>query len=263
VSRRVAFFALRGGAGRTTLACEVAALLAVRGRESSGPGPGWGRPRTALLDLDDGLPAASLRLGMSLVVDGPGGRATVPGGGLRRHRSGLLVAPGTTHPWRPVTLETVQAAVAVAEAVGADVTVLDVGCKPGETCSAVMRLCDNIVVVVEPTAAGILDAYRSTDVLRALGLRERLLYVANRCGEEADLGELEADLRVHVLVRIPYDAALTAGVADVGDQLDARGPAAAALSLLATELSRDVLPGRDATGDAWTGWADVPVDRRR
>src|SRR6202035_4530883 len=65
-----------------------------------------------------------------------------------------------------------------------------------------LRRCDDVVVLVEPTEAGVLDAYRSVAWLRRLGLRERLLLVANRCAEDADLGELEADLGLDVAARV-------------------------------------------------------------
>src|ERR1019366_930992 len=96
VTRRLTFFSLSGGSGRTTLAVEVAGLLA----GPTHPGNAWGMlvpPRVVLVDLDLTSPRAAIRLGLpaptewSLAEGGPVGSevARLPS----VHRSGLLLLP--------------------------------------------------------------------------------------------------------------------------------------------------------------------------
>ena len=49
-------------------------------------------------------------------------------------------------------------------------------------------------MTLTPTARGVLDAYRSTALLRRLGLRDRIGYVVNRWRPGIDLDEVMADL---------------------------------------------------------------------
>ncbi len=92
-ARVEAFFSLSGGSGRTTLAVEVAALVASRGaaaRASGGRGA-----RVALLDLATRSPAVALRLGLPVPSPAAAGyprpEATPA---LVTHASGLAVHPG-------------------------------------------------------------------------------------------------------------------------------------------------------------------------
>ncbi len=66
--RRLTFFSLSGGTGRTTLAVEVAGFLA--GRMGSPVGAGGRPPRVALLDLDLLNARAGIRLGVPLPSGG-------------------------------------------------------------------------------------------------------------------------------------------------------------------------------------------------
>ena len=63
--------------------------------------------------------------------------------------------------------------------------------------------CDDVFVVVVPTAGGVHDAYRSTEALRRLGLRHQLRYIVNRSRASTDLGEPMADLGGQVIARHP------------------------------------------------------------
>lgn len=260
-ARRIVFFALRGGSGRTMLACELAALLAARGRLPDGTGRR--RPRVVLLDLDDRLPAASLRLGIPLPTDswdvattaGPARRRLV------RHGSDLLVLPGPGSPRPPgvLTAERVTAVVTEAEDEGADVVMFDITCDLSPACRHILDISDDIVVVVEASAAGLLDAYRSTVVLRRMGLRDRLVHVANRCGGSEDLGELEGDLGVVIRARVPDDPGLGADASlDGVASLDGGGAGATALSAFAAEVNRTLLArpaDAAAEGETWGGRA--------
>src|SRR5438270_565668 len=63
-ARRAAFYSLNGGSGRTTLAAEVAAMLAARGMYRPAPDEPAQRLRVALLDLDLRSPNVAMRLGV-------------------------------------------------------------------------------------------------------------------------------------------------------------------------------------------------------
>ena len=207
-ARVVGFFSLRGGSGRSALACALAAHLAGEGRLRTPRG--WRALRVALLDLDTTLPGASLAWGATL------------GGPPRRHVSGVLVHPA------PLDDGDEPLARLAAAAVDADVVVVDARWhEPGGF--DLLRRCDDIVVLVAPTAAGVLDGYRSVAWLRRVGLRERVLLVANRCAPDAPFAELEDDLGLRVHARVPesddleMEPAVAALAATVNQRLLAGG----------------------------------------
>lgn len=181
-ARLVGIFSLRGGSGRTALACALAARLAGAGRL---PGHrGWRPLRVALLDLDSAVPAASLRWGARV------------GGPPRQHESGAVIHPGAVADGGEL-LDAVGRG-----ADGVDVAIVDARWHEPQAAEA-LRVCDDIVVLVEPTPEGWLDTYRSVAWLRGAGLGDRLLLVGNRCRDDADVSELEGDLGLTLVVRVP------------------------------------------------------------
>ncbi|MGH7723626.1 MAG: hypothetical protein ACRENL_12500 [Candidatus Dormibacteria bacterium] len=198
----VGFFSLNGGTGRTTLAVELAAMLAVRGHAAAASGgPGL---RVALLDLCERSPAVGLRLGIP--PPGSDHASPPPPGGLLSHASGLLVglpagACGTAATASP------EARLDAALDAGAGVVVVDVDCDLGARCRQVLQRCDQVLVTMTPTAGGVLDAYRSTAVLRRQGLRDRIGYVVNRWRPGIDLAEPMGDLGGVIAAEIPDDLA--------------------------------------------------------
>ena len=92
---------------------------------------------------------------------------------------------------------------------GFDLVVLDVcpGAESPLTTTAICA-CDDVFVVVVPTAGGVQDAYRSTEALRRLGLRHQLRYIVNRSRPGTDLSEPMADLGGQVIGDIPDDEAV-------------------------------------------------------
>ena len=187
-ARRLTFFSLSGGSGRTTLAVEVAGLLAGWSRAESGPGSR--RLRVALVDLDPLNARAGIRLGVPLPVGWDLLDADPADAALERHRvahrSGLEVFPG---PPRPVALgwsEQADRAVRLAalltrlERRGYDVIVLDIPAGLDSISRSVLESADDIFIVLTPTAGGVHDAYRSTAALRVLGVGHGVRYVVNR-----------------------------------------------------------------------------------
>ena len=237
----VGFFSLAGGTGRTTLAVEVAALLAVRGRVAAATGAA--AARVVLLDLARRNPCVGLRLGMPAP---PHGEPT-----LRAHDSGLLVglasasaSPSDRADWarRAELLD-------VPECSSADVVVVDFDCDPDDLSVALLGRCALVLVTVTPTIGGIVDAYRSTAVLRGAGLRDRIGFVVNRWRPGTDLEETMADLGGVVAAEVPDDRALVEAEHDhrlAG--LDGRSALSAALDELATYIEQRIGIGQPVPG---------------
>ena len=200
-SHVVAFFSLNGGTGRTALAVEVAAILAVRGRAAAATrSPGR---RAALLDLTERNPRVGLRLGIAPPLSASGA-ARENAGRLLTHHLGLLVwlpPAGDSVSERPSPRVLIEAA----EDDGAGIVVVDIDCDLGPRCVEVLRRCDQVLITLTPTAGGLVDAYRSTAVLRRMGLRERIGYVVNRWRPGIDIGETMADLAGAVAAEVPDD----------------------------------------------------------
>jgi hypothetical protein len=233
-SHIVTFFSLKGGTGRTTLAVELAATLALRSRAAVATGAG---PRpVALIDATERSPAVGLRLGVAPVPAPPSGTGPDAAASLHPHELGLLLCiptapPAPHHP--PVT-PLPAALIAAAEARGADVVVVDIDCDLGPRCLEVLHRCDQVLVTLTPTAGGVLDAYQSTAVLRRLGLRDRIGYVVNRWRGDIDLSDTMADLRGVIAAEVPDDhRVVDAENCHRVAGLDGDGPLEDALSTLA------------------------------
>jgi MinD-like ATPase involved in chromosome partitioning or flagellar assembly len=101
--------------------------------------------------------------------------------------------------------------------------------------------CDDVFIVVVPTAGGVQDAYRSTEALRRLGLRHQLRYIVNRSRPDTDLSEPMADLAGQLIGEIPDDdSVITAENAHRLVGLDESAPAAIALRRLARRVGSEL-----------------------
>jgi MinD-like ATPase involved in chromosome partitioning or flagellar assembly len=253
--RRVTFFSLKGGSGRTTLATEVACVLAARGRHRRPDGTV--RPLdVALLDLDLRSASVAVRLGIAQPTLGDyltrGADPAHLDACTVRHSSGLRVLLGPPKPVAsgPAALEPARVAEIVhrLERDGAHFVVIDVAADLGAVTTWVLSAVHDIFVVITPTAGGVQDAYRSTEALRRLGLGHKLRYVVNRGRGEPDLDEVMGDLGGRIAAVIPNDPA----VEDAENHhrqaaLDGSGPAGAALHDLAALLYPSLAPaGRRA-----------------
>lgn len=245
-ARRITFFSLSGGTGRTTLAVEVAGLLA--GRACAGRAWEMLAPsRVALVDLDLMSPRAGIRLGVTAPIDWDLGEAEPIQPAVERlvavHSSGLEVLPGPARlpragdGDRPELVRRLAASVQELERSGCDTIVLDVARDLSALTRWVLAGATDIFVVLTPTAGGVHDAYRSTEALRRLGLRDRLRYVVNRGRIVPALAEALLDVGGRAVAEIPDDPELEAAEMEhrlVG--LDGSGPSAAALRVLAGTL---------------------------
>ncbi len=209
-ARRIVFFSLRGGTGRTMLAVELAALLA--GSRGSRAAPAR---RVALLDLDARGAGAGVRLGVlgtRTVLD----YALAPPDERRlidftvAHASGarLLLGPARAAGEWPLTGALAREMLRELDLEGFDVVITDVAPQLSQLACAVLTAADDVLVVVTPTPSGVHDAYRTTEALRRIGLRHQLRYVVNRVRPGNDVSEAMQDLNGQVIAEIPDDAAV-------------------------------------------------------
>jgi MinD-like ATPase involved in chromosome partitioning or flagellar assembly len=242
-ARRLIFFSLKGGTGRSTLATELACLLA-----AGSPDRDRQPMRVALLDLDLRSASVSVRLGAphATVIDyalaAPDERRVLDF--TLQHRSGAYVLLGPDKPvateW-PVNAALLREMLRELDMEGFDLVVMDVSPELSTLTSAALTTADDVFVVVTPTAGGIQDAYRTTESLRQMGLRHQLRYVINRTRPGTDIAEPMADLRGQVIAEIPDDDLVIA--AENRHQLVAlggTGPAADALHRLARRVGREL-----------------------
>jgi MinD-like ATPase involved in chromosome partitioning or flagellar assembly len=241
-SRRVTFFSLRGGTGRSTLATELTCLLA------AGHSPEHPAPKVALVDLDLRSPSIAVRLGapertlLDYALAPPDDRCVVDF--MVSHASGARVLLGpqrAVHPEWPVTPALLREALRELDMEGFDIVVLDVSTELNPLTTTAICACDDVFIVVVPTAGGVQDAYRSTEALRRLGLRHQLRYIVNRSRPGTDLSEPMADLGGQLIGDIPDDeAVITAENAHRLIGLEESGPAAIALRRLARRVSSEL-----------------------
>ncbi|TMD02796.1 MAG: hypothetical protein E6J03_08695 [Chloroflexi bacterium] len=244
-TRRITFFSLNGGAGRTTLATELACLLAARGRHRPTPDAPARPLRVALLDLDLRSATVAVRLGIpqptlwDYLLSGEQGP-----GSLDRHMvthpSGARALLGPPKPLgQGAGVEPARVAEIVhrLECDGTHFLVFDVGADLGAVTTWVLSAAHDIFVVLTPTASGVQDAYRSTEALRRLGLGSKLRYVVNRARPGIDLDEVMGDLGGHIAATIPFDPRIEeAENAHRIAALEGGGPAAEAIAGLAAQV---------------------------
>jgi MinD-like ATPase involved in chromosome partitioning or flagellar assembly len=241
-ARRVTFFSLRGGTGRSTLATELACLLAAAESEHQPA------PRVALVDLDLRSPSVAVRLGtpertlLDYALAPPEDRSVIDF--MVCHASGARVLLGpqrAVNPEWPVTPALLREILRELDLEGFDLVVLDVSPELSPLNTTALCSCDDVFVVVVPTAGGVQDAYRSTEALRRLGLRHQLRYIVNRSRPETDLSEPMADLGGQVIGDIPDDeSVISAENAHRLVGLDGSAPAAIALRRLARRVGSEL-----------------------
>ena len=241
-ARRVTFFSLRGGTGRSTLATELTCLLASSGTDDHPS------PKVALVDLDLRSPSVAVRLGsptqtlLDFALASPDDRSVIDF--MATHSSGARVLLGpqrAVNPEWPITPALLREVLRELDMEGFDLVVLDVSPELSPLNTTAICACDDVFVVVVPTAGGVQDAYRSTEALRRLGLRHQLRYIVNRSRPETDLSEPMADLGGQLIGEIPDDESVV--IAENTHQLVGLAelaPAAIALRRLARRVANEL-----------------------
>ncbi|MFZ2035266.1 MAG: AAA family ATPase, partial [Candidatus Dormiibacterota bacterium] len=165
-AHRVTFFSLRGGTGRSTLATELTCLIA-SSRSEEHPAP-----RVALVDLDLRSPSVAIRLGtpertlLDFALAPPEDRSVIDF--MVTHASGARVLLGpqsAVNPEWPVTPALLREVLRELDMEGFDLVVLDLCPELNPLTTTAICACDDVFIVVVPTAGGVHDAYRSTEAL--------------------------------------------------------------------------------------------------
>ncbi|MDQ6714152.1 MAG: AAA family ATPase [Candidatus Dormibacteraeota bacterium] len=214
----ITFFSAKGGTGRTTLATEVAALLAIKGRYRESPTGPRQSLRVVLVDFDLASANVSARLGIAqptmldylsdLTVPHPDPRDYI----VRHQATGLDVLLGPSKCLagdRAELFGVPQAAhiLSTLKAAGYQFLVLDMSAALGGLETYLLETATRIYCVVTPTAGSVQALYRGVEALRRLGLGTKLQYVANKMRDGFSLSEPMGDLNGSLVARIPYDAA--------------------------------------------------------
>jgi pilus assembly protein CpaE len=214
----ITFFSAKGGTGRTTLATEIAALLAMKGRYRDSPTSPRQHLRVVLIDFDLASANVSARLGIAqptmldylcdLTVPHPDPRDYIvhhqatgldvllgPSKCLAGDRAELFGVPQAAH-----ILSTLKAA-------GYQFLILDMSATLGNLETYLLETATRIYCVVTPTAGSVQSLYRGVEALRRLGLGPKLQYVANKMRDGFNLAEPMGDLNGSLVARIPFDPA--------------------------------------------------------
>jgi MinD-like ATPase involved in chromosome partitioning or flagellar assembly len=244
----IAFFSTKGGTGRTTLATEVAALLAMKGRYRESPTSPAQPLRVGLIDFDLGSANVSARLGIAqptmldylcdLTLPNPDPRDFV----IRHPATGLDVMLGPSKCLsgdRAELLGVAQAAhiLTTFKSAGYQFLILDISATLGNLETYLLEAATRIYCVVTPTAGSVQSLYRGVEALRRIGLGAKLGYVANKMRDGLNLAEPMGDLNGSLVARIPYDAAFDTAE-NRHEPLVVRGSGASveALSMLAASI---------------------------
>jgi MinD-like ATPase involved in chromosome partitioning or flagellar assembly len=214
----ITFFSAKGGTGRTTLATEVAALLAMKGRYRESP-TGPARPlRVVLVDFDLASANVSARIGIAqptmldylcdLTIPHPDPRDYV----VQHHATGLDVLLGPSKCLagdRAELFGVPQAAhiLTTLKAAEYQFLILDMSASLGNLETYLLETATRIYCVVTPTAGSVQSLYRGVEALRRIGLGPKLQYVANKMRDGFNLAEPMGDLNGSLVARIPYDPA--------------------------------------------------------
>jgi len=263
----IAFFSTKGGTGRTTLATEVAALLAMKGRYRESPTSPSQPLHVALIDFDLGSANVSARLGIAqptmldylcdLTLPCPDPRDFV----IRHPATRLDVMLGPSKCLsgdRAELLGVAQAAhiLTTFKSAGYQFLILDISATLGDLETYLLETATRIYCVVTPTAGSVQSLYRGVEALRRIGLGAKLGYVANKMRDGFNLAEPMGDLNGSLVARIPYDPSFDTAE-NRHEPLVVRGSGASieALSVLAASIYPALkLPAQSRTALSPFGW---------
>ena len=216
----ITFFSAKGGTGRTTLATEVATLLAKKGRYKASPTEPPAPLRVILVDFDLGSANVSARLGLAqptmldYVCDlTSSGNDPDPRDYIVRHQASnldVLLGPSKCLAGDRSELIGIPQAAHILSALkgaGYHFIVIDMGASVGDLETYLLEAATRIYCVVTPTAGSVQSLYRGVEALRRLGLGPKLEFVANKMQDGFNLAEPMGDLGGTLVGRVPHDHA--------------------------------------------------------
>jgi len=220
-TQRIAFFSLKGGVGKTTLACEAAALLARLGRfkptAASNPQP----LRVALLDLDVASANVAMKVGLThptlwdLVMEPEPTPAQIETCLLHLDGSGLRVLLGppraiSATQGRSLALQRVAEVLSYLDEHNYHFVLIDMGSELNDLNTYLLEAAHHIYYVLTPTASAVQDTYRGVETMRRLGYRRKLRLVLNQARRGVEVDEMVRDLGAPLLARVDYDESFAA-----------------------------------------------------
>jgi MinD-like ATPase involved in chromosome partitioning or flagellar assembly len=267
-TQRVAFFSLKGGVGKTTLATEVAAHLARRGRYRARPEAAAEPLRVALLDLDLGSANVSMKLGLThptlwdLVLDPEPGAERIEECLVLHEDSGLRVLLGPPRAiaageTRALAMQRLAQVLNHLDGDGYHFVFLDLSSDIDELTTFALEAAHQVYYVITPTASGVQDTYRGVETLRRLGHRRKLRFVLNQQRAGFNPDEMLADLGGTLSASIPRDDAFSSAEDD-HEPVSLHGTGAGAQAIGA--LAASIYPNLESNAPRRGFWARL---RRR
>jgi MinD-like ATPase involved in chromosome partitioning or flagellar assembly len=254
-TQRIAFFSLKGGVGKTTLATEVAALLARQGRFRSRPDASPEPLRVALLDVDLGSANVAMKVGLThptiwdLVLDPQPDSSRVEACLVTHGESGLRVLLGPPRAiaageTRALAMQRLAQVLTHLDEEGYHFVFLDLSSDIDELTTYALEACHQVYYVMTPTASGVQDTYRGVETLRRLGHRRKLRFVLNQSRGGFDAGEMLGDLGGSLAATIPRDDAF---ITAEDDHRPACLAGTTAASRAVAELAASIYPNLEAS----------------
>ncbi|GAC1480245.1 MAG: hypothetical protein PVSMB9_04730 [Candidatus Dormibacteria bacterium] len=246
----ISFFSAKGGTGRTTLATEVATLLARKGRYKPSVAEPARALRVVLVDFDLSSANVSARIGLAqptmldYVADlGGAGADPDPRDYIVQHEPSKLdvfLGPSKCLAGDRARLIGIPQAAHILSGLktaGYHFIVIDLGASVGDLETYLLEATTQIYCVVTPTAGAVQSLYRGVEALRRIGLGTKLRYVANKMRAGYSLDEPMGDLGGTFVARIPYDQAFdSAENRHEPLAMSLEGPTGTALSQLAAAI---------------------------
>ena len=243
--RLVGVASFTGGVGKTTLAVEIATLVAARARIATIDGE-EGPLRVLVLDASRSSSAVGLRLGLEPAALSAAWSHRIwrdPGAVSELAKPTRWRVDVVTLPPHPQLTERdaqagepgqpsfgvleADALLEGAQVAGYQLIVADLGSVFEDGHRQLIDQADLVLGVVRPTIESLPDVFRLATVLRGQGMGRKLAIVANQADDDTEIGRIAREVGVPLVGRVSPNPAFTTA-ADRGEPAWALAPALAA-----------------------------------